>query len=467
MEGKMDLRYRVASVSSARALAALLVGVFSATLLPIKVKGIRALPQHPALRGALALALWLLAALSAAAGPAQANHLLGTSAPGEVVVKLNPQSGATIEKINIAYNTQVEDTLPNNAGVYLLQAPASKSLQELLQDMQDDLRLSYAEPNFIAAPPEADDHGGDGRFKARLDGASPTPSSTQYAAEALGLSCAATISLGQGTTVAVLDTGVQLDHPDLDENLVDVKHYDFVDNDRNPTERVVSLDEDGDGLTDELVGHGTHVAGIVDLVAPGAKIMPLRVLSTEGYGDAFTIAKAIVYAQSNGAEVINLSLGSPEYSKLLDEVIEDATDSGVVVAAAAGNESSTLPHYPAAGDGTVASEDGLLAVTAVDKERKKAGFANYGSWVDIAAPGVDIRSAFPLSVYAYWSGTSMATPFVAGQAGLIHSVAPSLGSAGIEKTIRFSAKKYLLADPLYLEHLGAGHADVCASLSRR
>ena len=463
----MDSRYRVASVSSARALAALPMGLFRVILPATRVKGVRVLSQHLALiTGALALALWLLVLLYAAAGPAQASYLVGTSAPGEVVVKLNPQSGATIEQINIAYNTQLKDTLPNTPGVYLLQIPSGKTLEGMLQDMEDDLRLSYSEPNFIAAPAEADDHSGDARMRARVDGASPTSSSTQYAASALGLSCAATISLGEGTTVAIIDTGAQLDNPVLQSNFEGVKHYDFVDNDRNPTERAVGLDEDGDGLKDELIGHGTHVAGIVDLVAPEAKIMPLRVLSTEGYGEAFTIAKAIVYAQSKGADVINLSLGSPDYSKLLDEVISDATESGVVVAAAAGNERRSLPQYPAAGDGALASAEGLLAVTAVDKDKKKAGFANYGSWVDIAAPGVDIRSAYPVDQYAYWSGTSMATPFVAGQAALIHSVAPSLDSVGIEKTIRLSAKKYLLADPLYLSQLGAGHADVCASLSQ-
>jgi subtilisin family serine protease len=407
-----------------------------------------------------------LLALAGAAGPAQADTLVDNFVPDEVVVKLNPQSGATIEKINIAYNTQVKDTLPNDTGVYLLQTPASKSLQEVLQAMEGDARLSYAEPNFFAGTPEGDDHAGDGRFKARVDEGGATTSSPQYAPSALGLSCAATLSLGQGTTVAVVDTGAQLDHPALKSNLEGVKRYDFVDNDNVPSDRPVGLDEDGDGLKDELVGHGTHVAGIVDLVAPAAKIMPLRVLDSEGSGDAFTIAKAISYAQRNGADVINLSLGSWKHSKLLDEVIEDATKSGVVVAAAAGNDNNAMPHYPAAGDGTPASADGLLAVTSVGEDQTKSGFANYGTWVDIAAPGEDIRSAFPISKYAYWSGTSMATPFAAGQAALIHNVVGSLDSAGIEKKIRNSARPLLLRDPVYGGMLGAGHADVCASLAR-
>jgi thermitase len=206
------------------------------------------------------------------------------------------------------------------------------------------------------------------------------------------------------------------------------------------------------------------VAGIVDLVAPAAKIMPLRVLNSEGYGDVFTISKAISFAQRNGAHVINLSLGTSSQSMLLREMVKDATKNGVVVAAAAGNSNTFVPHYPAAGDGVAASEEGLLAVTSVGKNQTKSSFANYGLWVDIAAPGDDIRSAFPISKYANWSGTSMSTPFVSGQAALIRNVYGSITPSSIETKIRNSARSLVLKDPVYGSMLGAGHADVCASL---
>jgi subtilisin family serine protease len=273
------------------------------------------------------------------------------------------------------------------------------------------------------------------------------------------------ISQGEGTTVAVVDTGAQLDHPALVDNFGGVKRYDFVDNDKNPSDRPVGKDDDCDGETDEMVGHGTHVAGIVDVTAPAAKIMPLRVLDTEGYGDVFTIAKAVNFAAQNHADVINLSLGSPSRSKLLQEVIKDATANGVLVAAAAGNANSSLAHYPAAGNGVTASADGLVAVTSVNMYEQKSYFANYGTWVDIAAPGEGIRSAFPVSKYAYWSGTSMATPFVSGQAALIHAVYGSVDAAGVEKRIRCSARSLFVTDPIYAAMLGAGRADVGASLS--
>jgi subtilisin family serine protease len=107
-----------------------------------------------------------------------------------------------------------------------------------------------------------------------------------------------------------------------------------------------------------------------------------------------------------------------------------------------------------------------VAVTSVNRYDQKSDFANYGKWVDIAAPGESIRSAFPVSKYAYWSGTSMATPFVSGQAALIHAVYGTLKPAGVEKSIRCSARSLLATDPIYAAMLGAGRADVGTSLSQ-
>jgi thermitase len=425
---------------------------------PVPMKT-QALPQHLIVMGALALSLFLLALF--AASPARAIEEVEDSEPGQVVVKLNPTIDTTIEKVNADYDLTTLEKLSGSTGIYLLKVPPGSDTEVLLGRLVSDTRLLYAEPNFVAEAPE--EHGGDSRHKAY--GISDTNGSTeQYAASALGLPCAATASLGQDTTVAVIDTGAQLDHPDLDENFEDVARYDFVDDDRNPTERAVGLDADGNNLKDELVGHGTHVAGIVDLVAPAAKIMPLRVLDSEGYGDVFAIAKAISYAKSNGADVINLSLGSAHRSALLREVIEDAIKDDVVVAAAAGNSNSRRPHYPAAGNGTAASADGLVAVTAVDMYSKKSNYANYGTWVDIAAPGDGIRSTFPVGRYANWSGTSMATPFISGQAALIHAVYGSLDPEGVETKIRRSAQPLTLQNLTYVGMLGAGEANACASL---
>ena len=424
--------------------------------------GVRALAQRAALTGALAVALCLLVLLGAA--PTRADVGRNDFVPRQAIVRLEP--GATIEDINIDYGSATVDRLPGTAGIYLLKLPADSDTLEIVGHMATDPRLLFAEPNFVAEAPE-----GDGRHKAY--GISNTkPSSSQYAAENLNLSCAAGISKGKGTTVAVLDTGAQLDHPALKGNFEGVERYDFVGDDRDPSDRPLGRDTDGDGDKDEMVGHGTHVAGIVDLVAPAAKIMPLRVLNTEGYGNVFTIAKAVFYATRNDADVINLSLGTSSYSRLLHDVLADAIETGVVVVAAAGNSNTEAKHYPAAGNpnGLISSADGLVAVTSVNKDEMKSGFANYGAWVDIAAPGNAIRSAFPVSAYANWSGTSMATPFISGQAALVHKVTPSRdrSPAIIEKKIRdtaaLDALQFYLNNPEYPGMLGAGHADVCASL---
>jgi len=397
--------------------------------------------------------------LSGAASRAQADCGPGDFVPRQVIVKLNPTLGATVEQINATYGSTTLETFPGSTDVYLLGLPTGSGVKETVSQMADDSRLLYAEPNFFAQSPE-------GGARHRAWGVSDVaPTSQEYAAQALGLVSAHAISRGESTRVAVLDTGAQLDHPALKANFEDAGRYDFVEGDRNPSDRAVGSDADCDGDKDEMVGHGTHVAGIVDIAAPAAKIMPLRVLDTEGYGEVFTIAKAITFAAHNGADVINLSLGSPSRSKLLRNVIKDATTNGVLVAAAAGNSNSSVAHYPAAGNGVAASADGLVAVTSVSMYGQKSDFANYGIWVDIAAPGQGIRSAFPVSKYAYWSGTSMATPFVSGQAALVHAVYGSLDPAALEEKIRCSARSLLATDPIYASMLGAGHADVGASLA--
>ena len=417
-----------------------------------------AFPQWRAVTGALVLALCLLL-LWGATSRAQADCGPGGFVPRQVIVKLSPLPGATVEQINATYGSTTLETFPGSTDVYLLKLPTGSGVTQTVEQMANDSRLLYAEPNFFAQPPE-----GGARHKA-WGFSDVAPTSQEYAIQALGLVSAHAISRGKGTKVAVLDTGAQLDHPALTDNFEGVKRYDFVGNDKDPSDRPVGKDADCDGEKDEMVGHGTHVAGIVDITAPAAKIMPLRVLDTEGYGNVFTIAKAVYFAAHNRVDVINLSLGSPSRSKLLQEVIKDATANGVLVAAAAGNSNSFVAEYPAAGNGLVASADGLVAVTSVNRYDQKSDFANYGEWVDIAAPGESIRSAFPVSKYAYWSGTSMATPFVSGQAALIHAVYGSLAPAGVEKKIRCSARSLLATDPVYAAMLGAGRADVGASLS--
>ena len=444
-----------------------------------KAMGVRALLQHQTITGALALALCLVALL--ATGSGQAYALGEVYRADEVIVKLRP--GVAIEEILADYPSaeRLDEDLPYNLetrNIYLLKAPDDTDVETFAENLLTNKRVDgIAEPNFVAEAPEdpADPTYGVARMKARsISYRKQSSEANDTFATNLNLSCARDI---KGATVTVLDTGTQLSHPKLEANFKGVKRYDFVDNDTKPSDKRVGLDEDGDDLKDELAGHGTHVAGIVDQVAPGAKIMPLRVLDSEGYGDVYTIARAIAYAERHEVDVINLSLGTSKHSELLEEMVEEATGNGIVVAAAAGNSGIEEEHYPAAGeygtggvDPLTPPRDGLLAVTSVDENGVKSDFATYGKWVDISAPGELIRSTFPRDKYANWTGTSMATPFISGQAALIRMVNGSITPMTIEEKIQGSARPLRFGvmedenDPQLIGKLGAGHANVCDSL---
>ncbi|MDQ3642172.1 MAG: S8 family serine peptidase, partial [Actinomycetota bacterium] len=412
---------------------------------------------------------------------------------GEVVVKLDPASVATVDDINREYGTATKETLLSNAArIYLLRVTDGEGTLAKIERMRGDARLVYAEPNYTTDAPEDSRH-----MRQRADSV-PSPSSdsalyrSQYAVEALNLPEAHGVNKGAGATVAVLDTGAQLDHPELAGSLV--AGYDFIGDDPDPSEEPDSVDDDGDGNTDEAMGHGTHVVGVVHLTAPDAKIMPLRVLDSDGRGNVFVIAEAIQRAvdpdndpaTDDGVDVINMSLSSSRESNLIRDVSDDldvddddddddetgpalrgVPTNGVTVVGSAGNDAAEQPAYPAA-------ETGVIGVASVDRHETKSDFSNYfGSpEVDVSAPGDDIYSTFTEGRYAEWDGTSMAAPFVAGQAALIRSMRPGLPSTGpqgqpsVSEFITITARPLDAKNPDYSGKLGAGHADVYRSTLR-
>ena len=214
--------------------------------------------------------------------------------------------------------------------------------------------------------------------------------------------------------MAVLDTG-SWSHVELAGRLV--AGYDYVADDADPTEERQQLDGNDNDIVDEAYGHGTFVAGLVGLVAPDASIMPMRVLDSDGGGTVFLVAQAIVDAVDAGADVVNISLGSPEKikSKFLDATLAYARAHRVRVVAAAGNAGTADEQYPA-------SEDGVLSVTStLLEEDRLPDFANRGEWVDVAAPGERLVGPVPGGGFAQWAGTSMAAPQVSGQLALLLS----------------------------------------------
>lgn len=222
--------------------------------------------------------------------------------------------------------------------------------------------------------------------------------------------------IGSGTLVAVIDSGVNRTGTDLNGTVQVPQVLDGCDWVTSPTNVCR-----GTGVTDEN-GHGTHVAGIIAAkndgvgitgVAPGSQILPLRVLDANGSGYLSDIAAAVDYAVSNNADVINLSLGGTANYYLIEDAINRAVTAGVVVVAAAGNSgpNNSLPSYPA-------GYANVIAVAATDSNGVVASYSNQGSYLDIAAPGSAIISTTP-NGYASLSGTSMASPHVAGIAALM------------------------------------------------
>ncbi len=232
--------------------------------------------------------------------------------------------------------------------------------------------------------------------------------------------------------VAVLDTGVQSDHPDLKKNLwentADPSNGRDDDNNGVVDDRWGGDVVDGKGSGADKHGHGTHVAGIIGArgnndrgvtgICWSVKIVAVRVLDADGHGTWSREIAGIDYAIAAGAKVINASFGGPTGSELVREAIQRARDKGVLIVAAAGNDhvdADTKPAFPAAyPDGNV------LSIAATNSKDKLASFSNYGAAsVDLAAPGDHVASTFWKSDYAYMSGTSMATPYVAAAAAML------------------------------------------------
>jgi thermitase len=320
--------------------------------------------------------------------------------PGQFVVKFR----STLAAIDRAADVRnlggyIFDRIPD-LDVEAVEFPALKGShapgesQRIMAALKKNPNVEYVEPNYIYTASFTPNDPGLGQ---------------QWAWSRIQAFQAWDVTLGSSSTViAIVDTGIQRTHPDLDSKIV--AGWDYVQNDNAP--------DDGNG-------HGSHVAGTSAAetnnatggagTCPNCRLMPVRVLDNNGSGSLTNVANGINFAANNGAKVINLSLGGPG-STTLQSAVDNAWNRGVFLSCAAGNSntSSTASAYPGA-------YPNCFAVASTTSTDARSSFSNYGSWVEAAAPGSSIYSTWLNSGYNTISGTSMATPHVSGLAGLLAS----------------------------------------------
>ncbi|WP_332308727.1 S8 family peptidase [Halobacillus mangrovi] len=316
---------------------------------------------------------------------------VGNFQQGEVVVTMKPGKSLSGKELNNLGAKVVDDhSKVVDTQLKVLQVG---NVDAVVKALSHNPNVEYAEPNYI--------------FDATFTPNDPLYSD-QYGPQNTNTPAAWDVTQGSSSQeIAVIDTGVYYDHPDLIDKTI--LGYDFAQNDNDPK---------------DLNGHGTHVSGTVAAetnnatgvagMAPETKILAVRALGANGSGSLNDIADAIRYSADAGAEVINMSLGCDCDSQTLEDAVNYAWNSGSVVVAAAGNDGVSTTFEPA-------SYENVIAVGAVDSNNDVAYFSNYGSWVDVTAPGVDIVSTVLRGKYDSYSGTSMASPHVAGLAGLLAS----------------------------------------------
>lgn len=342
------------------------------------------------------------------------------------------------------------------------------SVVEALTAAQESDRLPAAYPNHIALlPPDEGEWEEDSglalfsedipqpqTWRSWLDNTEnpdpyltdPTSYRYQYMHDTVDSYAAWGVTTGKGVTVAVIDTGVKANHEDL------------------PNLRRVEVTNGNEPLgLEDATGHGTHVAGIIGAamgngkggagIAPGAAILSLRVVNAAGYIYDSALIAALRTAVKNGAQIVNISIGGTAYNAVFQKAINEAAEAGVTVVAAMGNDGTNCLNYPA-------GYDNVIGVVSVDRTNNRASGSSYGTWGDVAAPGAAVWSTTYNGSYGPKSGTSMASPVVAGVAALYKSVHPDATPAQITARLKATATKGG-------SDLGAGIVNAAAALSEK
>jgi thermitase len=343
---------------------------------------------------ALAVAILLISSFPAVvfAVPLAGSATVPDFSSQQILVKFKPSTSLPeVAQIHRQLGGQVKETIPG-IGVQVVTVPKGQAMAKA-KAYSANARVAYAEPDFVAEALGSPDD-------PYLD--------LQWGLTKVEAPQAWDVTTGSPTiNIAILDTGVDLDHPDLANKVIS------------------NINLTNFGSADDVYGHGTHVAGIAAAMTNNgigvaglgysSTIMNVKVLDDNGMGAYSWIVSGIIWAADNGADIINMSLGGSFASSALEDAINYAWNKGVVVVAAAGNNGDTTPIYPAC-------YTNCIAVAATDANDARASWSNYGDWVDVAAPGVSVYSTLKDNGYGYLSGTSMASPHVAGLAALVFTV---------------------------------------------
>lgn len=368
----------------------------------------------------------------------------------QVVVKFKaPPTETELSRIRTEIGA---DSVQKLGYTYVFESKGMEAKQ--LMDYFKAWGVEYAEPHFLYLTNDGSTNLAQNAANAQT---LQTPNDALYSRYQWNLPIIETLQgwgVGKGSTdvkVAVIDTGVDLNHPDLKGHL----------------EEGTNIVTHGNTPPEDDVGHGTHVAGVISALVNNNEgvagmtwfnpVIPVKVLDSSGSGSTYAVAQGVIWAADHGAKVINMSLGNYADAQFLHDAIKYAFDKDVVIIAASGNDNTERPGYPAA-------YPEVFAVAATDSRKAKASFSNYGDYIDVAAPGVSIPSTYLQKQYAALSGTSMATPHVSALAALIRSVNPTLKNTEVMEIMRSSAEDIGPAGKD--KYFGYGQIDVVKALEQ-
>lgn len=392
---------------------------------------------------------------------AQAFAAAPEAVPGEFVVKLKNSVSAksSVNVLSQQLGSFIKSTIPNQ-NIVVIKRPVFENEKEVIKSLSENELVDIVEPNFIYRINKVPNDPSFGQLWGMNNtGQADSARQAGVAGVDIGATAAWDITTGsKDVIVAVIDTGVNYNHPDLKDNL-------WVN--EAEAKGKAGVDDDGNGIVDDIYGasfvdsnkptgnplddhgHGSHCSGTIGAtgndgkgivgVAWNVRIMGVKFLAANGSGSLEGALKSIDYASSMGAKILSNSWGGGGYSETLKQAIERSNAAGALFVAAAGNEANNNdanPTYPATYD-----VPNIISVAAIDNRGQIASFSNYGKTkVHVGAPGVNIYSSVKGSGYDSWSGTSMATPHVSGMAVLLASNEPNLTNIEMKERIVSTAK---------------------------